>query len=141
MNRGRRASPQGLQSTVTRMRGGFQASMVPRASGSTSTDGNTCSTNSYGNQMIVIGTSGSFVNQSQQRDECDDSDSGDINAAVASILNLSRNLVDQMNRIEKKMVGLENKQDGLSQTLKDISDLIKGLKKDSFSIKGSPYEV
>lgn len=38
-------------------------------------------------------------------------------------------------------MGVEKKQDGLSQTLKDISDLIKALKKDSFSIKGSPYEV
>lgn len=80
MNRGRRL---GLHSTAGRIRGGFQASMLP--SGSTSANGNTCTGN--GNQMIVIGPSGSVV---EQRNECADSDIGDINVAVASILNFSK---------------------------------------------------
>ena len=88
--------------------------------------------------MIVIGPSGSIV---EQRNESTDSDSGDINAAVASIQNFSKKFQNQMNRMEQRLVGVEKKQDGLSQALKDISDLIKALKKDSFGIKGSPYEV
>ena len=46
-----------------------------------------------------------------------------------------------MTRIEQRLVGVEKKQEKLSDTLKEISDLVKTLKKDSFSIKGSNYEV
>ena len=62
-------------------------------------------------------------------------------AAVSSILRMSRGFQDQMNRIDQRLLGLEKKQDKLSDTLKEINDLVKKIKKDSFCIKGSPYEV
>ena len=43
-----------------------------------------------------------------------------------------------MSRIEQKLVvGIEKKQEKLSDTLREINDLVK----DSFSVKGSSYEI
>ena len=149
MNRGRRGSALGLHSTTVGFRGGFQASMLPGTSTSSvrpGTDGGTSQTTSgCGNQMIIIGSTNPVVsNQSQQQDDGTvraDVDSCDIRAAVSSILRMSRGFQDQMNKIDQRLLGLEKKQDKLSDTLKEINDLVKKIKKDSFCIKGSPYEV
>ena len=146
MNRGCRGSAQGVHPTASRIRGGFQASMLPESSHSTErtssiTHGTTSQSSSCGgNQMIVIGTTSPVVNN-QQRGDGAEVDGGDISATVTSILSLSRGFRDQMTRNEQRLVGVEKKQEKLSDTLKEISDLVKTLKKDSFSIKGSNYEV
>lgn len=115
MNRGRRGSALGLHSTAGRIRGGFQASMLPGTSTSSvhpGTDGGTSQTSSGGgNQMIIIGSTNPVVsNQSHQRDEgtvSADIDGCDIRAAVTSILRMSQGFRDQMNRIDQRLLGLE----------------------------------
>ena len=135
--------------TADRIRGGFQASMLPGTSNSSlspSTDGGISQT-SGGNHTIIIGSTSPIVSNlsQQQRDStmnaADVDGSDDIRSTVNSILSMCKGHRDQMNRIEQRILGLEKKQDKLSDTLKEITDLIKKLKKDSFSIKGSPYEV
>ena len=49
--------------------------------------------------------------------------------------------VDQTKRIEERLRMVEQKQDELSDTQKEIIHLVNKVKRDSFSIKGSPYEV
>ena len=49
--------------------------------------------------------------------------------------------VDQTKRIEERLRMVEQKQDELSDPQKEIIYLVNKVKKDSFSIKGSPYEV
>ena len=52
-----------------------------------------------------------------------------------------RGIQEQIRRMEQRLVTGEKKQDKVSDTLKEIVELLKRLKKDSFSIKGSAYEV
>ena len=49
--------------------------------------------------------------------------------------------VDQTKRIEERLRMVEQKQDELSDTQKEIIHLVNKVKKDFFSNKGSPYEV
>lgn len=147
MNRGRRGSALGLHTAANRIRGGFQASMLPGTSNSSlrpSTEAGTSQTsNGGGNQMIIIGSTSSVQSQQQCSGtmSVDADGSGDIRSTVNSILSMSKGLGDQMNRIEQRMLGIKKKQDKASDILKEISDLMKNLNNDSFSTKGSPYEV
>ena len=52
-----------------------------------------------------------------------------------------RGIQEHVKRVEQRVVAMEKKQDKMSDTLKDILDLLKKLRKESFSIKGSSYEV
>ena len=49
--------------------------------------------------------------------------------------------VDQTKRIEERLRMVEQKQAELSDTQKEIIHLVNKVKKDSFSIKASLYEV
>lgn len=70
-----------------------------------------------------------------------DVESAEAGGASGSFYVLCRSMQEQMKRVEQRLVMVEKKQDKLSDTLKDILGLVKQFKKESFSIKGSPYEV
>ena len=48
--------------------------------------------------------------------------------------------MDQTKKIEERLRRVEQKQDELSDTQKEIIHLVNKVKKDSFSIKGSPMK-
>ena len=116
----------------SRFRGGFQASMLPRTSVCPSNDRRTSQTNSTGgNQMIISGQSSSVVgNQTPAVHQNVDVDSSDVNASVRAILSLCRGFCQQMTKTEQKLIGLERKPDKVIDTLKEINDLVKKLKKE-----------
>ena len=65
----------------------------------------------------------------------------DVEHAISSMNSICRGIQNQIKKVDHRMLVMEKKQDMLADALKDIKDLLNKIKKDSFSIKGSPFEV
>ena len=135
VNRGRRRSAFGHHGD--RLRGGFQASMLPGysssgAEASQSTSGANLTANGAGST-----SSNSTVIIQQLGDSCE-LEGGELSGAIGGYV---RGLVDQQKRVELRLAAMKKKQDKTSEMIKDVLDLLKKLRKESFSIKGSAYEV
>ena len=65
----------------------------------------------------------------------------DVEHAICSVNSICRGIQDQIKKVDHRMLVIEKKQDMLADALNDIKDLLNKIKKDSFSIKGSPFEV
>lgn len=112
------------------IRGGFQASMLPRSSDSSTS---TQTSSGSGSQTIIIGGSSPLVNNQGKQLEANtsiDLDSGHHQALV----------LKGLRGLEQRLLCLEKKQDKNADTLRDIHELVRKFK-ESFSIKGSPFEV
>ena len=140
MNRGGRRPSLGRNED--RLMGGFQASMLP--SHSSASSGVSQSNGFGGNQATNSGSGTSSSNSTviiQQLGEPSEVDSGETGSAIGSVRVYCRGIQEHVKRVEQRVVAMEKKQDKMSDTLKDILDLLKKLRKESFSIKGSSYEV
>ena len=140
MNHGRRRAHLGRNED--RLRGGFQASMLPGYSPSGTATSGTSQSNSFAGNLTGNSVTGSTSSNStviiHQFGESGEVESGEIGSAIREYF---RALQDQGKRVEQRLILVGEKQDKINNTMKDIFDLLKKLRKESFSIKGSVYEV
>lgn len=105
-----------------RLRGGFRASMLP-VSGRTRL---------------------SPPRDQSLRDEATDSEESGTSSggsASGSLLIICRSISEQLGKISRRIVVVEQEQKQISRAVKELSGLIKKQEKASFSIKDSPLEV
>lgn len=136
MHRGRRRP--GFGRHEGRLRGEFQASMLP---GYSSSGTGTSQSNFGGNITANNGTGSTSSNSTviiQQLGESNELEGAESSGAIGGYV---RGFVDQHKRVEQRLAAIERKQDKMSEMMKDVFDLLKKLRKESFSIKGSAYEV
>ena len=90
-----------------------------------------------GNQATNSGSGTSSSNSTviiQQLGEPSEVDSGETGSAIGSVRVYCRGIQEHVKRVEQRVVAMEKKQDKMSDTLKDFEE-------ESFSIKGSSYDV
>ena len=142
---GHRASALGISRSVGRFRDGFQTSMLPGLSGGTG--------DTWVAQQVVqsdvgatqmsfgAGNGGVIPQQPGNSSDLGASVNVDIEHAISSVKSICRGIQDQIKKVDHRMLVMEKKQDMLTDALKAIKDLLNKIKKDSSSIKGSPFEV
>ena len=138
-SRGRRGSALGMP--ARRLRGGFQASMLPglsngsgRCTGAVrpnvSGDGN-----SGGSQSSSPNTASRNL---QSSDDHTNFNGDDLMSSMRNVFTMCRSVSEHMKRIEQRIKGVEQNQ---LKTREGLKDIIKEGEKTSFAIKGSTLEV
>ena len=112
--------------------GSSAGSSSGRAAGTVSQNGSTAIT---GGGVL---SPGHTTNQSLHSG---DFESDDLTSVVKSVYSMCKSTNDQCRRIELKLKGVEQNQVKLTAALKELTDLMKKQEKNSFTIKGSPFEV
>ena len=138
-SRGRRGSALGMP--ARRLRGGFQASMLPGLSnGSGRCTGavrpnvsGEC--NSGGSQSSSPNTASRNL---QSSDDHTNFNGDDLMSSMRNVFAMCRSVSEHMKRIEQRIKGVEQNQ---LKTREGLKDIIKEGEKTSFAIKGSTLEV
>ena len=60
---------------------------------------------------------------------------------INSVHELCKGILSKMNGFDHRLKEMEDKQLKLSDAIKELHDMMKKMSKDSFVIKGTPYEV
>ena len=115
-----------------RLRGGFQASLLP---GYSPDDPSTVSENSTAN------SSPNPCLSPNSSSDLSDVNTADLSVTVQSICLMCKTMSEQMKRMEQRVGNLEQKQIKNIEALKELSELMKRQECAAFSIKGSPFEV
>ena len=129
-SRVRRGSALGVP--LGRLRGGFQASLLP---GYSPDDPSTVSENSTANSSPNPSLSPNSLS------DLSDVNTADLSVTVQSIYLMCKTMSEQMKRMEQRVGNLEQKQIKNIEALKELSELMKKQERSAFSIKVSPFEV
>ena len=134
--RGRGGHGASLGMNSARLRGGFLASMLPRSSAGThdrdrSTNSTTTLTQRYLTRGIELTTTSTTSSD-------DLNDNSNLDSALSSVSGICKTIREQTRRIEQKLTVVEQWH---STAIKELTSLIQKQEKDSFSIKGSSYDV
>ena len=116
------ASRFSLIGSSRRLQGGFRASMLPtsgRARPSPPTE----------------------QSDTRFRDESTDSEESSGGSGSGSLLIICRNMHEQLEKVSRRIVVVEQQQKQICLAVKELSSLMKRQEKASFSIKDSPIEV
>ena len=110
-----------------RLRGGFRASLLPASGRARPSPPSTAEQ--------------SDTQLSRVRDEATDSEESSGGSGSASLMIICRNIHEQLGKVSRRIVVVEQQQKQLSLAVKELSSLMKRQEKTYFSIKDSPLEV
>ena len=113
-----------------RLRGGFQASLLPG--------------HGQDETSIASESSSTFLSEGSGENELSDQSDvtmGDLSVSVQSILRMCRAFSEQTKRLEQRLGNLEQLQTKSVKAMKELSELMKKQECASFSIKHSSFEV
>ena len=74
-------------------------------------------------------------------DDATDSEESSGGSASGSLFIICRNIHEQLGKVSRRIVVVEQQQKQISLAVKELSSLMKRQEKASFSIKDSPIEV
>ena len=127
-----------------RLRGGFTASSIPRSRAS-----GTITTESAASPLSITPVPSpinSGVVRGGERNEggsvpLDLNTNGDLCSYLTSMSTTLQAVQETMKRMDRKITSVEQQQIKLTESVKELSTLMKSQDRDNFSIKGSTWEV
>ena len=143
MSAGGRGTNLGVRPLMGRLEGGFSASAIPRPGISRPRIGSSGS-----NATIITGSATRPSTPVVPGSESVIQDGGntppnisEISNMGALLLSMKQSMQETARKMERRMANVEQQQVKLTESVKELSQLLRNQQKDNFSIKGSTWEV